>query len=158
MKELVGKTVTSIQVNQDQSLLKFCTVDGEDIIYVAIGDCCSETWWADIVFSWGGWRESKYPFVVMAEETLEMPSWAEKVVNSDGKTRQEFDQIYGHKIKTQSGYLEVIYRNSSNGYYGGEYILLDNENKWQKQLLENAEWADINGDWSASSGHDGDDE
>jgi len=49
MKELVGKTVKELYVNEDQSLLKFVTDQGE-VIYQTEADCCSETWFADIIF------------------------------------------------------------------------------------------------------------
>lgn len=148
MKELIGKKVVAINVNQDQILLKFTTDIGEDIIYAAEGDCCSETWWADIVFS----GRKPFPFTVLTEGSIEFPMWADKIVNSDGKSRQDYDQVYGQKLKTDAGCVEFIYRNSSNGYYGGDYSLVDIQHTYYQRALNSAEWTSITGDWNASNG------
>jgi hypothetical protein len=37
----------------------------------------------------------------------------------DGLCRQEYDQVYGYCLVTDGGVCEIVYRNSSNGYYGG---------------------------------------
>ena len=113
MKELIGKKINGLYVNADQSLLVFDTDDG-DVAYRAWGDCCSETWFADIVgvpALLGG--------VVASAEDVEM------VAVEDGRTRQECDQFYGVKIKTDKGYADIVYRNSSNGYYGGDIDYVD---------------------------------
>ena len=47
MKELIGKKITGLRINEDQSVLAFDTDQGV-IAYDAWGDCCSETWFADI--------------------------------------------------------------------------------------------------------------
>lgn len=107
MKELVGKKINGLFVNSDQSLLVFDT-DGGDVAYRTWGDCCSETWFADIVgvpALLGG--------IVASADDVEMADV------EDGRTRQEYDHLYGVKIKTDKGYADIVYRNSSNGYYGG---------------------------------------
>lgn len=38
----------------------------------------------------------------------------------DGRSRQEVDSLYGQKITTDKGYADIVYRNSSNEYYGGD--------------------------------------
>lgn len=147
MKELIGKTVKQLFVNEDQSFLKFVTGDA-DMIYYAEGDCCSESWFADILFG-GWWRRCKLGKVVEVSD-IEMPSIVDKMAEKDGRTRQEFDQVYGYVVKFEMGSLEIIYRNSSNGYYGGscEYIK-DTERHWYKEKLEDAVWTEITEDWSA---------
>ena len=47
MNELIGKKITGMWVSNDQSILAFDTDQGV-IAYDAWGDCCSETWFADI--------------------------------------------------------------------------------------------------------------
>ena len=42
----------------------------------------------------------------------------------DGRCRQEYDAAYGWKIATNKGYADIVFRNSSNGYYGGEINLM----------------------------------
>lgn len=107
MKELLGKRINKILVNSDQSVLIFDTNFG-DVAYETYGDCCSETWFADITgvaALLGG--------VVTTVEVVDIE------VVDDGRTRQEEDEFYGVKITTDKGYADIVYRNSSNGYYGG---------------------------------------
>ena len=37
----------------------------------------------------------------------------------DGRRRQEVDEAYGYTLTTSKGYCDIIFRNPSNGYYGG---------------------------------------
>lgn len=119
MKELLGLVVNSISVNDGESVLKFSTDQG-DKFFVAYGDCCSESWFADIIID----RDFKGQRVVEVIE-LELPEFVQKLIESDGRTRQEYDAVYGFKIKLKDdkswlqNSIEIIFRNSSNGYYGG---------------------------------------
>lgn len=148
MKELVGHTVKELYVNEDQSLLKFVT-DKATIVYYTEGDCCSECWFADILL---GWEFFKSP-VVSVEET-EAPEWVCRVASKDGRGRQEYEDVYGFQIKTgpyQNSTTDVIFRNSSNGYYGGWCALLENytEDSFYGKKLNSAEWTQITDDWQA---------
>ena len=155
MKDLIGKVVKEMYVNQDQSLLKFETDQGS-FIYEAVGDCCSETWFADIIFGFKFFNGTK----VQEVTDLDIPEWLSGYFNKDGRTRQEYDEVYGYRIKTESSrdyrwasdsvVCDVIFRNSSNGYYGGWCELItDVECKWNKKKLEEAEWTEIKEDWQA---------
>jgi len=109
MKELIGKTIIGLRVNDDQSILTFDHHDGTNTSYETDGDCCSETWFADITgvcALLGG--------TVIDTENVAMESI------DDGRTRQEEDQFYGVKLKTDKGLVDIVFRNSSNGYYGGD--------------------------------------
>lgn len=118
MKELVGKKIQGVFVNEDQSLLVFHTDQGV-MAYRAKGDCCSETWFADIT---GAKDISGSVNVVEKVEELLMPDCVAKLYAEDGRTRQEYDQVYGYRItaaKWPHAQMDIVYRNSSNGYYGG---------------------------------------
>lgn len=151
MKELVGKTIKAMYVNEDQSLLKFETDHG-DIVYFAEGDCCSESWFADIVFDYGFFNG-----VVREVTELEIPEWLSRVVSNDKRTRQEYDEVYGFRVVTKEDHpfaaffksCDIIFRNSSNGYYGGWCKLLDQESEWGTRLLQNSTWEQITEDWRA---------
>jgi hypothetical protein len=112
MKELIGKTVTGLRVNKEQSVLVFDHPDGDTTSYVTYGDCCSETWFADIVGV-----AALLGSLVLGAEYVELPNV------DDGRTRQDCDQFYGVKLRTSKGYVDIVYRNSSNGYYGGDIEL-----------------------------------
>lgn len=116
MKELIGKTVSGLRVNDDQSVLTFNHPDGTNTSYDTYGDCCSETWFADItgVLALLGGK-------VIGVEDVRMESV------DDGRTRQDEDKFYGVKLKTDKGFVDIVYRNSSNGYYGGSIELLRRE-------------------------------
>lgn len=114
MKELIGKKISGLRINEDQSILMFDTDQGA-VGYVTYGDCCSETWFADITgvsAMLGG--------TVQTAEEVSMDGYNVE----DGRTRQEYDEAYGYKLTTDKGYADIVFRNSSNGYYGGSIELL----------------------------------
>jgi hypothetical protein len=114
MNELIGKTVTRLRVNEDQSVLAFDHPDGSSTAYATWGDCCSETWFADItgVSALLGAR-------VLEVEAVDLPEV------EDNRSRQNYDRFYGVKLRTSKGFVDIVYRNSSNGYYGGGAGLYD---------------------------------
>lgn len=117
MKKLIGKKITGLRINEDQSVLAFYTDQGV-IAYETRGDCCSETWFADITgvsALLGG--------TVQTANEVSMDGYNVK----DGRTRQEYDEAYGVKLTTDKGYSDIVFRNSSNGYYGGSIELLKRE-------------------------------
>ncbi len=116
MKELIGKIVLGLRVNAEQSILAFDHPDGSVTAYETEGDCCSETWFADItgVSALIGGR-------VLEATNIDLP------VVEDGRKRQDCDEFYGVKLKTDKGMVDIVYRNSSNGYYGGGIHLCTRE-------------------------------
>lgn len=107
MEELMGKLIRSVKVNDDQSVLVFDTDDGA-IVYETEADCCSETWFSDILNISNIANER-----IIVVRKLELPD------AEDNRSRQEYDRVYGFALDTKKGSCEVIFRNSSNGYYGG---------------------------------------
>jgi hypothetical protein len=111
MKELIGKKILRVLVDSEtQQYLVFETDKGKDV-YETYGDCCSETWFADITgvdALIGG----------TVQEVRQNPLEGYNV--EDGRTRQESDSAYGETIVTEKGHCDIVYRNSSNGYYGGD--------------------------------------
>ena len=130
MKELIGKTITALRVNEDQSILAFDHPDGTSTSYQTDGDCCSETWFADIT-----------GVAALIGATVAEAIEVEMEAVDDGRTRQEEDCFYGVKLRTDKGMADIVYRNSSNGYYGGEIHLC------QQTLPENM--TSITDDWRA---------
>ena len=117
MKKLIGKKIAGLRINEDQSVLAFDTNQGV-IAYYVWGDCCSETWFADITgvsALLGG--------TVQTADEVSMDGYNVE----DGRTRQERDEAYGVKLTTEKGYADIVFRNSSNGYYGGSIELLKSE-------------------------------
>lgn len=109
MKQLIGKKIKALAVNKDKSLLSFET-ENEQVNFSVKGDCCSQSWFADIngVYALLGGTVVNVEEVSMEGYNVE-----------DGRTRQDSDCAYGYKIRTDKGDADVVFRNSSNGYYGG---------------------------------------
>ena len=116
MKELIGKKILGLRISEDQTELAFDTDQGE-IAYETYSECCSETWFADIT----GVNALIGGTVSVAEE-VDMDGYNV----DDGRCRQEYDAAYGWKIATNKGYADIVFRNSSNGYYGGCICLMQN--------------------------------
>ena len=116
MQELLGRTVNEVYLDKSQQhAIRFMTDQGP-IQYRADGDCCSESWF----YAVSGLDALLNQIVTNVEEIYMDEKLPEvKAIIEDGKTRQEYDQLYSVKITTPRGVCELEFRNSSNGYYGG---------------------------------------
>ena len=127
MKELKNQTIRKIYLdNKGQHYLVFIT-DERSFVYYVDADCCSESWFADIVGV-----DSLLNEMVTNVEKVGMDGYN---VN-DGRGRQEFDQAYGFNLITQKGKTNIVFRNSSNGYYGGWLNYDDNDRYDEKDDLK----------------------
>lgn len=106
---LTGKTIVDVQIASDKKALRFVTSDGE-VVARTDGDCCSDTWVEHVDLPARG-----FPAVVQAVEDVDMP---------DLGSPNNYDVIayYGCRIITDKGEMLIDYRNSSNGYYGGNLV------------------------------------
>lgn len=151
MNGLIGKKITGIKVSDDQSLLSFFT-ESEVISYQACGDCCSETWFADLI----GVTSLIGSTVSLVEKLVfeSCPMCHKDLIRTptsngplqgyscdDGRGRQDSDQAYGYSLISTRGRTTVIFRNSSNGYYGGEIVLYNGD--LPQNMIE------ITDDWQA---------
>ncbi len=108
LERLRGQQVMAVAVC-DADALELKTGGGV-IGVLAEGDCCSESWFYSIdgvANLLGG------PVVGFVDIT---PDWVDP---EDGLGRQDYDRVYCVGIVTTAGLCRVVYRNSSNGYYGG---------------------------------------
>lgn len=131
---LIGKRVTALFVSQGEEDLKFVTDDG-DVKISTEGDCCSETWFADITGV-----DRLLNCTVQQVQDLEPDGYNVE----DGRGRQEYDQAYGVRISTDRGDCDIVFRNSSNGYYGGCLAEF-----WNYPGREERKWREITDDWQA---------
>ncbi len=131
LADLVGATPIEMWVGPEERELRLKCSDGRVFVLDTYGDCCSETWWADAV----GVKQL-LGHVVTAVEEIDMPT------PEDDRTRQEYDEAYGIKITTTRGVCDLVYRNSSNGYYGG-----DSSIRWSDKIPDG--FRQITEDWSA---------
>lgn len=107
MRKLVGHKVMGIFVSDDEEEMIFVTATGA-FRYRTFGDCCSQTWFADMV----GVKQL-IGYTVTFTRSVDMP------IPDDTRSRSEEDQNYGIEIGTSGGRCNIVYRNASNGYYGG---------------------------------------
>lgn len=102
---LVGKTLSDVELASDKKAIRF-TVDGEQIVAKCDADCCSETWIESVELPAGG-----LPAKILDIGNLNLPE--------DKEEDYETIKYYGLKLITDKGDFVLDYRNSSNGYYGG---------------------------------------
>lgn len=136
--KLLGAQIVNLAVERTyQYGLRFVTLQGDKYIGVE-SDCCSETWFADIIGV-----KNLLDEVVSGVEELGVSA------AKDDRSRQDFDKCYGVRLKTRKGDCDIIYRNSSNGYYGGEAVDMTHG----KGLT--IDWELITDDWQANQLNEG---
>lgn len=132
MGKLVGKRVSELYVSDAEGSLQFISDTGAYVFEVD-GDCCSQSWFADITGV-----DALLGHVVTGVESVTMGD-----VN-DGRSRQEVDELYKVTITTDAGRCDILWRNSSNGFYGGSMIEATGTSR--VRLLK---FKKITDDWSA---------
>lgn len=113
MKDMLGRYIERVSVSDGERFLMF-HIRYSTVTYEAYGDCCSESWFADITG-----LDNLRGQTVVGVRILDVD-----LPEGDTRTRQEWDQVYGYRLSTRKGDCDIIFRNSSNGYYGGELLLV----------------------------------
>lgn len=160
-KFLVGEKLLKIEVDKDRQHLLRLTTDKDVYIFFTVGDCCSETWFADINGPSLVLNKTITKVKQLGVDDYEREEISKEMSSynvDDGRTRQEKDQAYALVIDTDGGTLDIIYRNSSNGYYGGEICLLNNEveNEDFRDHYDldynpsDVKWEEVKDDWQAT--------
>lgn len=129
---LVGRKIEELYVGPEEADLILVLDNGDICRFDTEGDCFSESWWADIV----GVKQLLNHTITSIDE-VDMP------IPKDDRTRQDEDEAYCYKIKTDGGECDLIFRNSSNGYYGG-YASMEWVNNF---IIKN--YRQITEDWRA---------
>jgi hypothetical protein len=110
MNELIGLKINNVFINQEKNVVRLDTDFGE-VFLVAVGDCCSKTWFEHI----SGIKNIKGGQVIEEFNTNYFDEPYKQVDNDE----YDIDKYYSTVIKTTKGNLELEFRNNSNGYYGG---------------------------------------
>lgn len=129
----IGKTITGIKIARDKKALLFITRENGRGIVRTDGDCCSSSWVESVSLPALG-----FPAVVTAVDDLELPGTVE---NEKGLMR-----VYGVKMTTDRGEIIIDFRNSSNGYYGGNLSWPDDKyfcGGVCGQNVSNEEWHEL---------------
>lgn len=107
---VVGRVLRGVAVSNGEHTLRLDFESGPAVYVTTEGNCCSESWWADIT----GVKQA------LGHKIYEVEELESYDAGDDGRTRQESDEVYGYKLRTSGGVVTLVFRNSSNGYYGGE--------------------------------------
>jgi hypothetical protein len=144
MDELIGKTIRSVHVSNGQTLLRFECDEGPVVFHVE-GDCCSDSWFADVVgyHALAGHTVQGVREVTLKEGEPMTEGPTSEALTAGGRTRQKRDDIYGYVVTTDAGRCTIAFRNSSNGHYGGAIEAV-------VHVPETTAWSAISDDWSAS--------
>lgn len=108
--QLVGKSITEIQIASDRKAIRFILADGSSVIAKIDGECCSNSWIESIELPALG-----FPALVASVDDLDMPDLGDM-------DSCDVVSYYGLKIDTDRGSIVIDYRNDSNGYYGGNIV------------------------------------
>lgn len=109
---LIGKTITAVELTDDQEAIRFTLADGSQIVALCDGDCCSHTWIEEVLNP-----EFAIGKPVLKAEDIELPT--EFLTPTKTENDEEEMAYYSFLIETANGRCTIAYRNSSNGYYGG---------------------------------------
>jgi hypothetical protein len=131
MKELIGRKILKVQLDAEKVYLNFITDTG-NATYGCFADCCSESWINHV----NGVSELLGGTV---QDVDEVDFFSLLNIEPEA-TRQEYDRVLFHRVKTEKGWCSFEFRNSSNGYYGGS---LDKEDT----LPDDVEMQDITDDF-----------
>ena len=129
----LGEVISGVWINGDKTAIKFTFTDGTDAYLYTEGDCCSETWIEHI---------NDFEYAV----GMEITSTETTCLGEAIPTRQECDQLYAASVNgTRTNYpnhvrLDIEFRNSSNGYYGGDI-------NWCLKPNSDDEWVEIKEDF-----------
>lgn len=135
MQRLVGKTIYGILIDcEKQHYIAFDT-DAGRFVYMADGDCSSESWFYRIVGV-----DALLGHTVTAEEGVFIGEI------KDGRSRQEYDQLYRIKLFTNAGQAHIEFRNSSSSSDGeccsvGGFLFY-----WGKSTPDDAKWKSVTKD------------
>lgn len=111
---LVGKTVAAAFISEDKEDIRLDMVSGETYYLRTDADCCSETWIEHV---------NNFDTLIGKE----IVGTETKDLGEGIATRQDRDLLYSasilYKVHNYHGSADIEFRNSSNGYYGGDIFL-----------------------------------
>ena len=108
LDDLIGKVITSVKTNTDNTFISFEFLDGTEVTYIAEGDCYSHSWIAHL-------NGLDYLIGQTVTSIIERD-----LHHLDAETPNgDETKVYGWTVTTSLGYFDLEMRNLSSGYYGG---------------------------------------
>jgi len=120
VQHLVGHVVEGLLVLPGEQSIVWLLKGDLEARWIVDADCCSESWFAETIGI-----ASIIGKAIESARALHMPEYylaAAHAHASDGigERRQEVTKYYGLELTAvDGGRCQIMYRNSSNGYYGG---------------------------------------
>lgn len=108
LKDLIGKTMVSVENVDDREII-FTTTDGEKFILYHCQDCCESVSVEDII---GDLADLVGEPILLAEESVSDQ-------NPEGVIKTYHDSFTWtfYKFATRKGYVDIRWYGESNGYY-----------------------------------------
>lgn len=110
--KMVGLTVVELLREGTRSLY-FRMADGSIYLFMAEGGCCSVSYWNDLYNV-----DALIGGTVVSGESVQLADATKIEKNPDYQDTRV--QAYCIRIKTDKGSSDLIFRNSSNGFYDGD--------------------------------------
>ena len=107
IKELLGKTLTQIEISEDKREIKIVTSEGENYRQYHDQDCCESVYVEDVI---GDLNDLIWQPLTMAEEST----------NSKDNPKEAYEERWTwtfYKLATIKGYVTIRWYGCSNGYY-----------------------------------------
>lgn len=145
-RELTGKTVTKVEVGEDGEFLRFTLNDGSQPTFFAYGDCCSHTWVQEVRGVTSLLNREVRRIEIKTTKNLPSRNDGKDMDDDDWEWGEDCVQEYGYTFYTDAGYFDIVYRNSSNGYYGGSLDLFNEDSLWLDTPDENTVWHEVTSD------------
>lgn len=114
MKELIGKEIKSVYISEGKECICFNLEDNNRYLYYAIGECCAQAFFESI---------NNIEYIYGTVSKVEELSFRRTLREEDG----DVEELFGIKLTTNKGIVDIEMRLDHNGYYGGESIFVDSE-------------------------------
>lgn len=108
---LIGRKVTKAYLSPDKTAIELIMDSGDKVTMVAHGECCSRSWFEHV-------NGTEF---LLGEKVLD---FKEIDMDKDINTDDGLLRFYRVELHTSKGVFELDLRNESNGYYGGEVVLV----------------------------------
>jgi hypothetical protein len=128
-KNLIGKRINGIFVNDDHTILVFRSTGGDLHPYSISGDCCNTVYinhlqGVNVIGEGNVFDLIRGALVLSAEDKEWKPA-----IQQEGEEFYEVVEDGFFTICTDRGYIDLELRNEHNGYYGGHIDEYDDISK-----------------------------
>ena len=121
IEDLLGKTLTKIEVSKDKDQICFYTTCGKKYTQFHDQDCCEQVLVEDIC---GDLNDLIGNPILLAEEVIYDNEVPDVLINSFKETDHDSYSWTFYKLATINGYVTIRWLGSSNGWYGEQVDMI----------------------------------